>query len=175
LGLELVAEPTAGLRLETIQEDRSSQDVFCKPLHSSSVPRGYRNISMQAHTPFPNTTIGTSGFGFLSALVELHRVDSIAESMPRETRFRTGRYAGANGSGHQSRKQRIVAGQGVFVAVESALFKNSHHASRRSSHDPSHVFGCGRGQREEGAGGMGWAAVNAIEYDAVKMWCQIRS
>ncbi len=115
------------------------------------------------------------GFCIRSALLGLHRIDSIAKSMPRQACLRARGDARANGGCHQSGKQGIVIGQGVLVALKSAPFKKPHHPSRSSRHDASHVLGCGRRQWEEGAGGMGPPSIHSIEYDAVKVWCQIQS
>ncbi len=130
---------------------------------------------MQTHSPFPNTTFRGSGSGIHSAVLKLNRIDSVAESMPRLTCFRPCGDAGANGGSHQSGEQGIVGSQGVLVSLEPTLFKKPHHSSCRSCHDPSHVLCCGRGQRDEGPGGVGRAAIHAIQDEAMKMWIQVES
>jgi len=159
----------------TIQPDRRLQDVFCEPLQSSSVPGGHRNICMQTHAFLPNTPFWGFGACAPPALLRFRRLNAITEAVPTLPCSRARGDTGANRSSHQSGEQGIVGGQGILLALETSLFKKPHHASRRSSHDPSHVFGCGRGQREEGTGGMRWPSIHAVKYDAVKMGCQIQS
>ena len=48
------------------------------------------------------------------------------------------------------------------AVVESALFEEPHHAPRCSCHHPSYVLGCGRGEREEGAGSVGGARIDTV-------------
>jgi hypothetical protein len=93
--------------------------------------------------------------------------------MPRLSCFRTCGDTRANGSSHQSGKRGIVGGQGVVFVLNPALLEKPHHSSRCSSHDPGYVLCRGRREREKGAGGIGWAGIHAVEYDAVKVWCQI--
>jgi len=175
LGLKFVTEPTFGLSLEAVQRDWRSEDVAGKAFYAISVQGVDRNVSMETHAPFTNTTLSGADIRSGTVFPGLRWINAIAESSPRLSCFRSGSDARANGSSDQSSKQGIIAGQGVLLALQTSLFKKPHDAPRGSCHDASDVVGCGRRQWEEGPGGMGRASIHAVQYDAVKMWVRVES
>ncbi len=149
--------------------------VWLESLQSISIPSGKRHVCMETHTPFPNTAFWGFGVCVGSTLAGLNRIDAIAEASPGLACFRACRDARANGSSNQSREQGVVGRQGVVFVLESAFFEQPYDAAGRSGHHSGDIFQLERGKREEGARGMGWASIHAIEDDAVKMWVRVKS
>jgi hypothetical protein len=129
---------------------------------------------VQAHSTFADATRRFS-LSIGAALIELHRLDAIAEPMPRLAGFQARRDPGAHGGGHEGRPQRVVFSQGIFVILKPALCKKPYHPSRRSSHHPGYILGRGRREREKRTGGVGRAAIHSIQDKAMKMGIQIES
>jgi hypothetical protein len=175
LGLETIAEATVGLGLEAIEANRRAQDIAAQTFQSISIPSGKRHVCMETHTPCPNTAFWGFGVCVGSTLAGLDRIDAIAEASPRLACFRACGDARANGSSDQSCEQGVVGRQGVVFVLESAFFKQPYDAAGRSGHHSGDILQPGRGKWEEGARGMGRAAIHAIQDDTVKMWVGVQS
>jgi hypothetical protein len=86
------------------------------------------------------------------AFPSFDRLDPVAETMPRLTRFGAARDPRPNRSGAKHRKQGLVRHPRVLVRFDASSFEYPKNATCRTHQDTGHVLGFGWRKRNEGPG-----------------------
>jgi hypothetical protein len=169
-GLEAECESTIRAFFESIVGERRPSHVPNQALQASAIECGYADSGVEAHA----SVSGDAGRG-IGVCAQLIGIDTVPEAPPPLALLRARRDARAQRGRGEVRKEWIVSGERVVVAVCTG-FEKPVNSTGGAGEGPRHLVFAGWGQREKARflcriRGVG---VYAVECQGVKMHVQIQ-